>query len=67
VVDEPVQIAILEPALIAGKLFTVTVFAAVLLQPEALVPVTVYVVVIEGVAVTLAPLVAESPVAGNQE
>ena len=35
-------------------------------QPVALVPVTVYVVVVEGLAVTVAPVVAESPVDGLQ-
>ena len=41
VVDEPLQIATPEPALIAGSAFTVTVTDDVLLQPDALVPVTV--------------------------
>ena len=41
VVDDPLQIATPEPALIAGRAFTVTVTDDVLLQPDALVPVTV--------------------------
>ena len=40
VVDEPLQIAMPEPALIAGIALTVTVTVAVLLQP-LVVPVTV--------------------------
>ena len=42
----------------------VTVFVAV--QPAALVPVTVNVAVAAGFAVTVAPVVAESPVEGDQ-
>ena len=41
VVDEPVQIATLEPALIVGNAFTLTVTIAVLLQLFTSVPVTV--------------------------
>ena len=48
-----------------GNGFTVTVTVAVLLHP-AVVPVTVYVVVAPGLAVTVAPVVADSPVAGDQ-
>ena len=40
-VDEPVQIATLDPALTGGKLLTDTVTVAVLLQPLAFVPFTV--------------------------
>jgi hypothetical protein len=40
-VEAPLQIATLEPLLITGIAFTVTVTVAVLLQPAALVPVTV--------------------------
>lgn len=46
--------------------FTVTVTVAVLLQPAAFVPVTVYVVVLVGLAVTEAPLVDDRPVDGLQ-
>jgi hypothetical protein len=49
-----------------GSGFTVTVTLAVFVQPAALLPVTVYVVVAEGFAVTVAPLVLLSPVAGLQ-
>jgi len=41
IVELPLQIATPEPALIAGRAFTVTVTDDVLLQPDALVPVTV--------------------------
>jgi hypothetical protein len=44
---------------------TVTVEVAVPVQPKVD-PVTVYTVVTAGLAVTLAPLVAESPPAGDQ-
>ena len=64
VVDEPLQIAMLEPPLIVGNVFTVTVTLAVLLQPFELVPVTVYVLVVVGLAVTLAHVVQDKPVAG---
>lgn len=43
---------------------TVTLMLAVSLQPDAFVPVTVYTVVVEGLAVTEAPLVALKPDAG---
>ena len=46
-------------------LLTVTVTCAVAVQPLASVPVTVYVVVEEGLAETLAPVVLLSPVAGD--
>jgi hypothetical protein len=59
------QIATDEPAPIVGSAFTVTTLVAVALQPEV-VPVTEYVVVEVGLAVTLAPDVAESPVDGVQ-
>ena len=61
----PVHMATPEPALTTGVVFTVTVTLALLLQP-LVVPVTVYVVVVDGFAVTLAPVVAESPVEGDQ-
>jgi hypothetical protein len=44
---------------------TVTVTVVVPTQPAALVPVTVYVVVAAGFAVTLVPVVADKPVAGD--
>jgi hypothetical protein len=46
--------------------FTVTVTVAVAVQPAALVPVTVYVVVTVGDAFTVGPEVALRPVAGDQ-
>ncbi len=46
---------------------TVTVTVAVPVQEAALVPVTVYVVVAEGFAETVAPDVAERPVEGDHE
>ena len=61
------QIAIEEPAPIAGIVFTVTVTVAEFLQPDAFVPVTEYVVLADGLAVILAPVVEESPAAGVQE
>ena len=66
-VDEPLQIATFEPAFIDGSAFTITVTDDVLLHPDALVPVTVYTLVALGLAVTLAPVVAERPVDGVQE
>ena len=48
-----------------GVGFTVTVEAAVPVQPLS-VPVTVYTVVVAGSAVTTLPVVDESPVAGDQ-
>ena len=53
--------------LIAGLGFTVTVTVVVLLHPAALVPITVYVVVAAGLAVTVAPVVADKPVEGLHE
>jgi hypothetical protein len=49
-----------------GLGLTVTVEVAVELHPAADVPVMVYVVVAAGFAVTLAPVVADKPVAGDQ-
>jgi hypothetical protein len=49
-----------------GKVKTVTVAVAVFKHPFAAVPVIVYVVVVVGFAVTLAPIVALSPVLGDQ-
>ena len=48
----PAQTVWLLPALTLGAAFTVTVACAVLLQPLAFVPVTVYVVVAVGVKAT---------------
>ena len=49
-------------AVTVGAGLTVTLTDAVLVQPEAFVPVTVYVVVVVGFAVTEAPVVALNPV-----
>ena len=49
-----------------GNGFTVTTTVVVLVHPLAFVPVIVYVVVIVGFAVTVAPVVALNPVAGAQ-
>jgi hypothetical protein len=49
-----------------GVVPTATVTVVVFIQPNVLVPVTVYVVALEGLADTLAPVVAERPVAGLQ-
>ena len=67
VVDPPAQILTGAPALMVGNGLTVTVTEDVSLHPEPLKPVTVYVVVAVGLAVTDAPDIAESPVAGDQE
>ena len=53
----PVILAVKEPP-------TVITAVEVLLQPDADVPVTVYVIVLPGLAVTLAPVVALKPVPG---
>ena len=53
-------------ALTVGGTFTITVTVADALHPAALVPITVYVVVVVGLAVTVAPVVALNPVAGDQ-
>ena len=57
VAEAPLQI-FGEFTLTLGKLFTVTKAFAELVQPFAFVPVTTYVVVALGFAVTLAPVVA---------
>jgi hypothetical protein len=65
VVEAPLQMAVPEPALIVGSALTVTVTAAVLVQPLASVPVTVYVFVVVGLAAGLAQAVHDRPVEGN--
>lgn len=64
VVELPLQIVTLEPALITGSELTLTVTAAVFTHPFALVPTTVYVVVVVGFAIRLAHVLQESPVVG---
>ena len=52
---------------ITGRGFTVTVIVCVLEQPVVVfVPVMVYVVVDTGEAITVVPVVADKPVAGDQ-
>src|SRR5215203_4867272 len=48
-----------------GDCVTLSVTDCVLTQPDAFVPVTVYVVVVEGVAIVTEPLVTERSVAGD--
>jgi hypothetical protein len=62
-VDEPLQI-VAGGTVIIG-MFSVTTTVVVFVQPVAvIVPVTVYVVVIVGLAITDVPVVALNPVAG---
>jgi hypothetical protein len=63
--DAPAQ-TVEEFTVTTGKRFTVTVEVPVPSQPLS-VPVTVYVVVLAGLAVTVAPVVALNPVDGVQE
>jgi hypothetical protein len=66
-VDAPVHIVADEGVMLTvGSGFTVMVTVVKFVQPAAVVPVTVYVVVAPGVAVTVAPVVWLSPVAGDQ-
>lgn len=51
---------------VVGTGFTLTCLVAWSVQPLASVPVTVYVTVVVGDAVTLVPVVALNPVAGAQ-
>ena len=62
----PAQIPVDGPMLTVGEGLMETVSTAVLLQPPASDPVTVYVVVLAGVAVTDAPVAADKPVEGLQ-
>jgi hypothetical protein len=64
--EVPMQMAVLGDTSRAGFEMTATVTVAVCIQPLAVVPVTVYVVVVAGEASTVAPVVASSPVAGDQ-
>ena len=67
VAEVPAQILTPAPVLIDGNGLIVTVTLDVSLHPDAFVPVTVYVVVIVGMAVTLAPVDADKPAAGDHE
>ena len=53
--------------LIVGLEFTVTTVFVIPVQPLISVLVTVYVVVIKGFAVTMAPVVVDKPVGGDHE
>ncbi len=65
--DCPLQITgALGVAVITAVEFTVTATVVVLVHPLASVPVTVYVVVLDGLADTTAPLPEERPVEGLQ-
>ena len=57
----------LEPALTVGSAFTEIVTVAVLLQPNELVPVAVYIVVDVGFAVGLVHVTQDMPVEGDHE
>ena len=66
-VDEPLQIAAETGVMVSvGIGLTVIVCVFVPTQPKVLVPVTVYVVEVVVLQVTVAPVVALSPVAGLQ-
>jgi hypothetical protein len=67
VAGTPAHLVTFEPPLILGKEFTVTVTVDLLVQPNAFVPVTVYVVVVVGDATGLAQVVQDNPVAGIHE
>ena len=64
VVVPPLSQRLNVPDIAAGAGLTVTATGAVLAQPPDVVPVTVYTVVTVGVAVTVAPVVADSPEEG---
>jgi len=66
-VDFPLQIEFVPVTPTVGREFTVTATVVVLEQPLKSVPVTVYVVLAVGDAVTETPVVEESPVDGLQE
>ena len=61
----PTQTLVL-PKSATGLGFTVIVKLIALLHPVVFTPVIVYVVVVVGFAITLAPVVALKPVDGNQ-
>jgi hypothetical protein len=65
VAEAPLQM-LAEFTVTVGNGKTVTTAVAVFKHPFAAVPVIVYVVVVVGFAVTLAPVVALSPVLGDQ-
>lgn len=55
------------PALIAGNGFTIMPTVSVFVQPLVALPVTVYIVVVPGVAVGLMQVVQDKPAAGDHE
>ena len=63
---KPTHIVLSAPAFTVGNMLTVTVTVAVSLQLAPLMPITVYIVVVVGLAVGLAQLVHDNPVAGDQ-
>jgi hypothetical protein len=66
IVDVPAQMVTSGPALIAAEVNKVTVEVFELTHPCALVPETVYVVVLVGDALTVEPDVELSPPGGDQ-
>ncbi len=64
-VEPPVQILVEGLTVMVGIGFTVTVTVFCAVQPDPSVPTTVYVVVVVGDAVTVAPVVPLNPVAGD--
>ena len=67
-VELPLQIAAATGVtVIAGSGLTAIAALALAVQPDALVPVTVYVVLVPAVQATVAPVVALRPAAGAQE
>lgn len=66
-VEVPVHIATLDPALTDGNGFTDTETVAVFVQPVAPVPVTVYIVVATGLAIGALQVLHDSVVAGDHE
>jgi hypothetical protein len=63
--DAPLHIVGGELAVMVGSGFIVTVTLFVFVQPLASVPVTVYVVVVVGLAETIVPVVGDNPVEGD--
>jgi hypothetical protein len=68
VVEAPKQMGFADAEMLTvGPGFTVIRAEDELVHPVASVPVTIYVVVVAGVAITVAPVVAVSPAAGDHE
>ena len=65
VAEEPKQIAAELTVVVLVEVLTVTIEVAVLVQPFKSVPVTVYVIVLVGLAVTLEPVTVFKFVAGD--